>query len=210
MIAMAAHSFRMSGSSRLADSPDPSAAHSLPGSRFGGLVARGLTRGTSRIPFADVRQALRRRRRPAPSPGTTPLRSDRPGGRRRGGGAGRHANRPGSRVIRSVGRRPGLRSATGSTGPLLSSSASGVRFLKWKLCRIHLSNQFFHFLARLERHHVLRRDVDLVAGPRVAGLAGARFLTSKTPKFRSSIRPSETSVWMIASRVRWTMSFVLS
>ncbi len=54
MIAMAAHSFRMSGSSRLADTPGPAAAHSLHG-RNSGDSSRGCwSRGASRIPFADL------------------------------------------------------------------------------------------------------------------------------------------------------------
>ena len=35
----------------------------------------------------------------------------------------------------------------------------------------HLADSFFHFLAGLERDHKLLRDKDLVARPRVAGLA---------------------------------------
>ena len=41
-------------------------------------------------------------------------------------------------------------------------------------------------------------------------LRAARRFTSKTPKFRSSIRWSSTSVSTIASKVFWTISFVLS
>src|SRR5262249_28620463 len=54
-----------------------------------------------------------------------------------------------------------------------------VRFLKWKLLRIHLSNQFFHFLAGLERHDVFGRDIHLVARARVPRLAGGAFLDLK-------------------------------
>ena len=52
-----------------------------------------------------------------------------------------------------------------------------------------------------------------LTGSPVRGLRAvraARFLTSKTPKFRSSIRSSSISVSMIESNTRCTISFTLS
>src|SRR5262249_55870679 len=59
-----------------------------------------------------------------------------------------------------------------------------VRFLKWKLRGIHLSNQFFHFLPGFERHDVLGGNIDLVARARVPRLARSALLDLKDSEGR--------------------------
>src|SRR5262249_58788579 len=83
---------------------------------------------------------------------------------------------PGEPGDYSVGRRPGLRFGHRLDGSVVIFIGIRVRFLKWKLRGIHLSNQLFHFLAGLERHDILGGDIDLVARARVPRLARGAFL----------------------------------
>ena len=73
-----------------------------------------------------------------------------------------------------------------------------------------LADTFFHFLARLENHDILRIDIHLIAGRGLRALRALRLLTSKTPKFRNSMRFSVKSVSTMASKVFCTISLVLS
>ncbi len=142
-----------------------------------GSSLRVQTRETSRIPFAEVRRhSAAGDGRAAPDCPARELEVSRavarlwawadvravPPGRVPVGGhsAVVRALRVGQRFDRSVVIFIGI----------------GVGFLKWKRLGIHLSNQFFHLLARLEGHHVLGGDIHLVAGAGVAGLARGTLL----------------------------------
>src|SRR5262249_42221656 len=49
---------------------------------------------------------------------------------------------------------------------------AGLPHLGWPLCNLgHSANLFFHFLARLEGHDVLRFDFDLGTSPGIPGLS---------------------------------------
>ena len=129
---------------------------------------------------------------PAPSPGTAPLRR-RPDGRRRGAGAVRHANRRGDQP-RSDAQSADVwacGSATGSTGPLLSSSASESSSNSGRFSGFIFRTSSSISLPGLNVTTFFDGTYTLSPVRGFRALRGARCLTSKTPKFRSSIRPSE-------------------
>ncbi len=90
-----------------------------------------------------------------------------------------------------------------TNGMLLAEQAESLKAAGLRRLNVSLDGLSDEIFFLISRRRGVQRIIDGI-------LRAARRLTTKTPKFRSSIRFSSTSVSIIASNVFWTISFVLS